>query len=186
MHLTSEIDIPTFTTILMTTYSKIDFKKSKKLFHQYVENLKSKGTPFDKHCVKEIYRRFEQLEYLLALISGITERERRSKKCLIPSYKLWMFVECFYYISFRTRTLLRSVPGLASFDCPGIRDVRNHLIEHPEGKSSGVLENSFSWGRSYGPVIKSRRRDTMVFMDKGLYVNYLEFQDLLCEKLLKA
>jgi hypothetical protein len=86
--------------------------------------------------------------------------------------------EAFYYCAGRARTVLRvAFPGLRNFEAEGIRDVRNQLLEHPEGKNSTVIENGTSFGFDCGPVIKGVRRVDKVdiFPDKGLYVNAQEF-----------
>ena len=53
--------------------------------------------------------------------------------------------EAFYYFAWRTHTIVSSLPHLHSFKCVGVRDVRNHLIEHPEGRNSRVFVQNSSW-----------------------------------------
>jgi hypothetical protein len=101
---------------------------------------------------------------------------------------LWLDTESFYWQCGRFRNLARMLPGLKSFEAPGIRDVRNHLIEHPESKASGVTINSFGWHPERGPTIKSCRTvETVgVFPDAGLLANAKNFYEELSRKLTVA
>ena len=96
----------------------------------------------------------------------------------IHEIEIRVLTEAFYYCAGRARTVLRDVyPGLGTFEAEGVRDVRNQLLEHPEGKNSTVIENGTSFGFDCGPVIKGVRRADKVhiFPDKGLYINAQEF-----------
>jgi hypothetical protein len=99
-------------------------------------------------------------------------------------FEMKLFTECFYYIAGRLRTLLRKsepIQGLKSFECPGARDVRNQLLEHPEGKYSQVFIESFGFGKENGPALKAMRYagQEHVFPDKGLYCNATEIKEVL-------
>ena len=93
-----------------------------------------------------------------------------------------LLAEAFYYFAGRVRTILRNtqapLPGLACFECDGVRNTRNKLLEHAEGKDSQVSIQSFGWGGSRGPVIKALRYGGQenVFPDRGLYENAEEFR----------
>ncbi len=63
----------------------------------------------------------------------------------------------FYQIAHRITHITETLPSLKSFTCPAIRIVRNHLIEHPEGKSSGVTRDTFSYSKNEGPCVKGLR-----------------------------
>ena len=91
-----------------------------------------------------------------------------------------MLTEAFYYFAFRFREVVRRVPGFSKFEAVGIRDVRNHLIEHPE-KTSKVLDGSFKHGGVEGPVLKPIRSEAQkdVWLDRGLFVNAAEMRDQL-------
>jgi hypothetical protein len=96
-----------------------------------------------------------------------------------------MFTESFYYLAGRMRTILthesKPLPGLQSFKSVGSRDVRNHLLEHAEGRSSRVLMQSFGLGGEQGPTIKVEREEGQedIFPDAGLWANTSEIaQDL--------
>src|SRR5262245_30959232 len=58
------------------------------------------------------------------------------------SDELRVLLEAFYYSAHRVRDILRDhkadLPKIVGFECSGIRDVRNHLVEHP-GRAKGVL-----------------------------------------------
>ena len=101
-----------------------------------------------------------------------------------------ILTEAFYYFAGRIRSLLRHksepIPGLRSFECEGVRNVRNHLIEHPEGGNSLVLIRSFAWVGDNGPVVKAVRysHQEKVFPDAGLYRNAEVFKANL-ERLLR-
>lgn len=67
---------------------------------------------------------------------------------------------------------------LTSFECEGVRNVRNKLIEHAEGADSQVTIQSFGWGAAHGPVLKAARYhgQETVFLDAGLFRNAEEFR----------
>jgi hypothetical protein len=79
----------------------------------------------------------------------------------------------------------KPLPGLHSFECLGARNVRNHLLEHAEGRGSRVLMQSFGVGGEQGPTIKVEREEGQedIFPDAGLWTNALEIARNL-EKLL--
>lgn len=101
---------------------------------------------------------------------------------------LEFFTEAFYWFAGRTRSVIRLLPKLENFEAAGIRNVRNHLLEHPEGKSSGVLITSFGYGGPNGPVVKAMRYDHQVGLwpDPGLFVNAVEFTENLKTRLILA
>ena len=105
--------------------------------------------------------------------------------------RLKLFTESFYYIAFRVQSILRHkeepLPGLRSFKCPGVRDVRNHLLEHPDGRDSRVFLQSLSCGGPNGPALKTvrPRGQENVHRDAGLFPNAEEFRRNL-ERLLRA
>lgn len=96
--------------------------------------------------------------------------------------------ETFYWIAARAMKAATYLPGLKSFTAPGVRDVRNHLIEHPEGKSSGVFNGGFGYGKPRGPVLGALRTSETpdVWHDAGLFVNVDEFADRFCRALQAA
>ena len=102
--------------------------------------------------------------------------------------EIMVLTEAFYYCASRARQVIRKLPGLGSFEAIGVRDVRNKLLEHPEGKDSEVIENGFSVCFERGPIIKGVRRvdKVNVFPDAGLYPNCQEFVANLKAVLLSA
>ena len=90
-----------------------------------------------------------------------------------------IFLEGFYYNASRVRDLFRDsqgLPGLKGFKAAGVRDVRNHLVEHPTRKM-GVRIMSIALGGPVGPQLKPVRRsgDPPGTFDAGLHVNAREF-----------
>lgn len=160
-------------------FLKINFEETRTLYHAYLVSVNKNKKNFNEDLSREVGRRLKQLSVLMELIAQLTVKETNSQYSNVPSDELWMYVECFYYLAFRTRNVIRSLPDLRSFDCTGIRNVRNQLLEHPENSRSRMFTESFSWGKASGPVIKARRKEkeVRIFPDVGLYENYLEFQE---------
>src|SRR5205823_9887311 len=78
-----------------------------------------------------------------------------------------MHAESFYDFAFRARNVLRSLPGLESFEAVGVRNVRNKLLQHPEGKDSRVLGQGFAFRAEVGPAMRAIRStdDPQVWQD---------------------
>lgn len=98
-----------------------------------------------------------------------------------------MYLEAFYYFAARIRKILRSkeepLPFLRSFESKGIRDVRNHLIEHPL-----ILTPDCGCGGEEGPKLKGVRYPCQenVIKDQGFRKNASEFKENLEKVLNKA
>jgi hypothetical protein len=91
-------------------------------------------------------------------------------------FEIQLYAECFYYFAGRARSIVLGMPKLQSFEAAGVRDVRNHLIEHPEGRASRVMSRSFAFGGGNGPVVKAvREASETAHPDAGLYANAREF-----------
>lgn len=107
----------------------------------------------------------------------LPESKNRAAEAAATVADLELFCESFYWIAGRARVGIRQLPGLQSFEAKGIRNVRNKLLEYPEGSDSGVLFGGFSIGGSQGPVVKAVRLETQkdLWVDAGLYVNVSEF-----------
>ena len=108
----------------------------------------------------------------------------------ILMFEIELFTESFYYLAHRTKVILTNekfpFPGLELFECVGVRDARNQLIEHPEKKKhSQVFTQNFGLIGDQGPTLKPDRPEGQenIFPDAGLEANTLEFKDNL-EKLL--
>lgn len=92
-----------------------------------------------------------------------------------------VLLESFYYSAHRVRDILRNgrepLPGVDSFEAVGIRNVRNHLVEHPS-KNGGVVVPSIATGGPVGPQLKPLRwsLDESGTHDAGLHANAAEFE----------
>lgn len=100
------------------------------------------------------------------------------------SDELRILLEAFYYSAHRVRDILRDhktdLPKIVGFECSGIRDVRNHLVEHP-GRAKGVLVFSVACGGPVGPQLRLLRwsLDPKGSDDQGLHHNAKEFENAL-------
>lgn len=98
--------------------------------------------------------------------------------------ELRLLLEAFYYSAHRVRDIFRDsaaeLPGLSKFEAAGIRNVRNHLVQHPGGPS-GVLVYSFAVGGPLGPQLKpiTWSGDPLGTQDQGLHRNAEEFEGAL-------
>ena len=136
----------------------------------------------------------ERLGQLDFLIDRITELQNRAAESELESalrddlrFQLKLSAESFYYFAARLTKILQRFPHLKNFDPPGVRDVRNHLIEHPD-KASGVTQQNWSFGGEAGPAFKNIRRPNQkhVPIDRGLFINAGELRDNLERRLLVA
>jgi hypothetical protein len=139
----------------------------------------------EKHLAHEVRSRMSQLRYLLRRVQLLHRRFAANPTVLgadaphelTPLSELWLHCEMLYYVAFRIHTILeKRLPFAKGFKAPGVRGVRNHLVEHPEGPGSGVVMRSFlvDWD---GPKIKGVRTEGAPrnHMDRGLYANLREF-----------
>jgi hypothetical protein len=107
------------------------------------------------------------------------------------SDELWVLLEAFYYSAHRVRDILRDnredLPDLGGFEATGVRDVRNHLVEHPT-RQSGVVVPSLKCGGPVGPQLKAVRfsPDPVGTFDAGLHENCREFLEALAVTLARA
>lgn len=136
------------------------------IFKQHVETTLAKGLSYEStpvpdaaHMTQEEFDAFER-----------------------AMFEIKLFTECFYYLAGRIRSMLRHkkvpLPGLEKFEAAGVRNVRNQLLEHPEGVNSRVFINSWGFGASHGSVLKALRYEgqEQIFPDNGLYKNALEMK----------
>jgi hypothetical protein len=81
------------------------------------------------------------------------ERSTHAHSAPEPFDELRALLEAFYYSAHRVTDVLNhgraELPGMPRFTAPGVRDVRNHLIEHPDRKA-GVLVFSIATGDQWG------------------------------------
>lgn len=90
--------------------------------------------------------------------------------------KLARLASEFYIIANRIAHIAKKLPALESFKANTVRIIRSQLLEHPEGKSSGVTYDTFSYSKNDGPCIKGFRVGARLeHMDKGFKNNNEEF-----------
>ena len=156
-----------------------------------------------KVLLQEVVKRIKQLSYLYErnrdyckkieeMENELNSDEKKNYKEFIPiMFEMELFCECFHFIAFRVREILKYknknsyiFPDLKSFEAKGVRDVRNHLIQHPE-RHGGLLVNSFSVDID-GPKLKPcfQEGDVPDSRDNGLWSNANEFKNNL-EKIIK-
>ena len=120
-------------------------------------------------------------------VAGIRSEQRDPTAYRRAWNEVRLFTEAFYLIAWRLREILCMAlfPGL-SIDAPGVRQVRNLLIEHPE---HGRPEPNYAQSlvvTSDGPVLKSsefvvhpaqgRTSASAASLDKGLFKNAESFR----------
>ena len=132
---------------------------------------------FDRHARAA----HEGLSDQLPPLTRFTKQEWKIRQD--TKFEMELLSESFYYLAGRARTIIKHkdkpLPGLTRFECAGVRNTRNKLLEHPESSDSGVHTLSFGWGTPRGPIIKAIRlsSQTDIFPDNGLYENAVEFRD---------
>ncbi len=95
--------------------------------------------------------------------------------------ELFIFTEWFYYTAWRLREIIHSkncgLPGLCGFEALGMRDVRNHILQHPEKYDVARQVQSTAIDDTVGPMLGNAywSAPTKPFRDPGLYVNAFEF-----------
>lgn len=157
----------------------IEVRKRIEQLSYYYEIIDEKHTRFMELNWRE-YRKMEALRKKFPYGRIVVEKsdDRLEMDKLI--FEIEMFTESFYYLAGRMRTILKHeskpLPGLNSFESVGARNVRNHLLEHAEGRSSRVLMQSFGVGGEQGPTIKVEREEGQedIFPDAGLWANAVE------------
>jgi hypothetical protein len=175
----------------------VNFEHTRGRFEKYRRVLLNQNTlSFNAGLVEEVSTRLEQLDIVLTKIQALDEERVRyltrkntagttAKFLRSNALEVRTFAEAFYYFASRLRSILRHkdkpCPFLGSFECPGVREVRNLLIEHPEGKNSRAFTWSWTVGGPGGPALKVHREadEQAAPIDLGLNVNAQE----LCDKL---
>jgi hypothetical protein len=128
------------------------------------------------------HRRRDRLRKELGITSGsITfQHTRDSRKIDRLMFEIELYTESFYYLAHRMSKILqhpsKPLPGLQSFECKGVRDARNKLLEHVEKKDSKIFAQSFGVGGEDGPTLKIDREPGQenLFLDKGIRTNAQE------------
>jgi hypothetical protein len=120
--------------------------------------------------------------------ADMTAVERKSN---IDS-ELFILTEWFYYTAWRLREIIHAkscdLPGLCGFEAEGVRDVRNHVLQHPENYDLNRQVQSTAVHDTEGPMLGVGfwTPPTTPFRDRGLYNNALEFATNLKTKLSRA
>jgi hypothetical protein len=189
--------------ITQPLYPPFVFAQLKPLFDEYWTRLQRSGNasqPGHSDLAAEVRERLEQLSFIsqqldqMNALFGVTAIEQRlgpngeveyynntAERDEKLRFMMRLLTESFYYFAFRIRQILRNdvhrFLELQSFDASGVRDVRNHLIEHPEGKSSRVFNQTFSWSPNCGMQLKSGRHEWEIsgFVDTGFVANASQF-----------
>jgi hypothetical protein len=144
----------------------------------------------------EAMRRLGQLDWLLV---EIQRREVEASAAIaltdwgIPPEaaqaqdQIRTLADAFYYIAWRTRQVIRQLPGLKEFEAKGVLYVRNHLIEHPE-KHPHVKPVGWRFGGDIGVQLMVEVDGELATApgDPGLYANANEFRDELLPRLSHA
>jgi len=105
-----------------------------------------------------------------------------------PNFERWdeliLYVECFYYIAFRTLKIVKDLPKLKGLSAKKITLTRNQLIEHP----NNIFSESARWSKQKGVQLRSIRQlgESTEFVDEGLVANLSEFQINLQKAVLKT
>ena len=168
-------------------------------FNRYVDVIAARKLQYNPELADEVKERLEFLFFSILEITKLaathmekhSERmEKLSRGTVDPSlfsdsqplfFRIKFYTEALYTHAFRVMDILRHksqpLPGLSGFKAPGVRDVRNHLLVHPEGGSSKIFSQSFQWGPETGSIIKPRRSQEEIgrHNDLGLVHNMSEF-----------
>ncbi|WP_299782844.1 hypothetical protein [uncultured Formosa sp.] len=129
---------------------------------------------WENHCVKNNIDYSVYMEEKRHEIPKLSNRKKSNE----VSFKAKLFTEMFYYKAFRLRNIIRYSGGLGKkFECEGVRNVRNILIEHPE-KSGFIYIYSFGLGiKEIGPILNTGNLENdKKFKDIGLFKNATEFK----------
>lgn len=140
-----------------------------------------------------------EIGHCLSVLRRLTELAAEDRRTLeAPTrmrrdHEAWMLTEAFYMFAWRAleRVSERARPnpqecyGLKRRVAAGVRDVRNHLLEHLQEVAFETPNILWSDAAS-GPVLKALRSDDQrakLPVDRGLFVNAVEFQDVLADAL---
>ncbi len=160
-----------------------------KLFQVYIEEYRVEDADlFDVNG--EILKRIGQLDWIILhsqSIYGALEKQFFEKIYLDNNMvcELEIMAESYYHFAFRLRDILRKYHWrFRGFEAVGVRDVRNHLIVHPEKeKDKAKLFPCFNITFSQdcrGPRIKGYIGKSGSAVDSGLFVNAEDYKNQLC------
>jgi len=169
------------------------FAGTKRMFHLYWQTLRTKQPTLvkqehDGYSV-ELFTRFSQLDFLLDKVRSLENESEATRQKAIHSpgytnngyeliFQVQLYTESFYYFAHRAKKIIDSYPTLKKVKAPGLINVRNNLLEHPDSPD-GTPTYSFASAGPNGPVIKGGRfvNEKKAYMDQGLYKNAEEFRE---------
>jgi hypothetical protein len=167
------------------TLEQFSFANNQLLRLRFVHRLK--GERFASEIIEATIR-LEQAEFFLrrfreAEIKFSDEGWTRTSAS-VAADPLRAFGEAFYYFAVRAVKALREVQDLdLSVDPVGIRNVRNHMVEHPE-KPHGFRVTWWETDCAHGLVLAPGNAvGQQGWTDRGLYPNAQEFIEKLLPKL---
>jgi len=151
------------------TYCLLLEQSGKEYTHEYLDEARGKIDNIN-HIVRSIK------EHEISLQKQLSVGDRIGARASVK--EIHIKSEAFYYAAWRLRNILRKLPALQSFECVGVRTVRNWLLEHPENNPTPILSSSIQIGGAYGPVLGVLRPegDDIRVWDSGLYRNVDQFE----------
>lgn len=169
--------------------------QSQNSFESYVGVMSAARDEIFYAAAEEVNERLAFIFLCLTEINSLAEQHYRNMQGIAAGrfslenpgihqpifLRIKFFTDAIYINAFRVREILRHkdrmLPGLANFEAKGVRDVRNNLLIHPEGKGSKILSISFMWDRRVGSIIKPKRLEHEAgrHVDQGLLPNMEEF-----------
>jgi hypothetical protein len=149
------------------------------------------GEPVAKALAFEVASRLDQLDYLHAQVLAREVMPKLLHGGDISEFtaviQCAIYAEAFYMFAFRNLDAIREInkrlfhKSAICTEPKGVRDVRNHLIIHPENLPQPVLNRSFQMSKEDGRgiILKSFRSSTerTDFVDAGYRANAAEFRD---------
>ena len=152
-------------------------------YHAWCFNSRQSAITCD--LAEEAAVRVEQLNFLLKSVlalmpSMMPSPQLGDAEAYKIHYQAWflmeLYTESFYYIAHRLQTICEDehscLPHLEGYQAvEEVQIVRNQLLEHPEGRHSGVTERRWTIRSDVGPVVKDSRRpgQPTAHRDTGLY-----------------
>ena len=165
------------------------FAEVRKRFLRLLAREKRAANP-NAGWISEANLRLAQLEWIIARVAKLQATDARLSRRRADSTKdrqkarrrrarlgeeIRLLTEAFYYFAFRLCKIVRKTLK-RKFDPVGVRNVRNHLIEHP------IVPNyNFAYGADlyFGPVVKPYGSRPKPIHDEGLYRDAQEVIDQL-------
>lgn len=154
-----------------------DSERVERLFEEYFKTQSDSFRDINNAYQNEAGAKLNQVTYALKAIY-LAQREY-SFDLLNPEMmkRIGFYAEAFYLFAFRAKKAISYVPGLFEISCEGVRNVRNHLIQHPEGRSSQIVFGGLVITPEGGPIVKGIRYAAQgdLWQSSGLYIDAGEF-----------